>query len=625
MTAEAVPGYMGRVLRVDLAQNRLSDEALDVATLRTWVGGTGLGAKYLYDEVPPGVAWDASENRLMVFSGPLGGTTFMGTGTISIVTKGPMTNGATSSQANGFMGAFMKFAGYDGLVIQGQSLEWVYLYLHGGQAELRPAGHLLGLDTYEVHHRIAEELGKSQRAISVFSVGPAGENQVRFAAIVGDHGHVAGHNGTGAVMGSKRLKAIVAERGGKVMLAEPGRASAFRDEIIESIKADPMGATSFKWGTSHLFAGLSKRGLMPIKNFQTNLFEPVEPFLGETYRKEFKLKRSPCWACQTHHLHEITITSGPYAGFVGEEPEYEQWDAWGPLTGNKDVAAAFVLSNTVDLLGLENNEAGWVVGWAMEAYEKGVLTREDLNGLDLTWGNVEAVRALLEDIAHRRGIGGLLAEGVKRAAEKWGRNSDQFAIFTGKGNSPRSIDHRAAWAELLDTSLSSTGTLEVGMVSFPEELGIRANPHGFDGKEVGEMVGRYNGRQAFVDSLGICQMCLRVKLSMVAEAVNIVTGWDLTLDECMTTGRRINNLLRCFNLRHGIGPELEFPSPRYGSTPVDGPAQGKSSAEHWHAMRRRYYELMGWDLESGKPLASTLRSLGLDFVLPDLWPNENVP
>ncbi|MDO8672721.1 MAG: aldehyde ferredoxin oxidoreductase N-terminal domain-containing protein, partial [Dehalococcoidia bacterium] len=201
-------GYEGRILRVDLSTGKLWDESVDAATMRKFIGGTGLGAKILYEEVPPGVEWSDPENRLIVGSGPFGGTKVMGSGTISIVTKGPMTNGATSTQANGFLGAYMRFNGYDAIVFQGASDHLVYLYLDEGKAEIRDASHLADKDTWETQDAIAAELGKRDSQLSVFSIGPAGENMVKFAAVAGDKGHVAGHNGPGAVMGAKKLKAI---------------------------------------------------------------------------------------------------------------------------------------------------------------------------------------------------------------------------------------------------------------------------------------------------------------------------------------------------------------------------------------------------------------------------------
>ena len=616
-------GYAGRFLRVDLSTGSLTEERWDSDSLRKWVGGTGVGVRILYDEVPPSVQWSEPENRLIMATGPLAGTTVMGTGTVSFVTKGALTGGATTSQANGFMGAYMKFSGYDAVIVQGQSPKWVYLYLHDGVAELRDAGHLEGLDTYDLQDRITEELGKKERQLSVLGVGPAGEKLVRFAAIAGDKGHVAGHNGTGAVMGSKRLKAIVAERGPRFPIHDEKALKERANRIIDEILANPAARNTYEWGTQNAFPGMERTGELPVKNYTTNLFPEAMNFTRPVYQQSYELERMPCWACRTKHLHMITVRGGKYDGFRSEEPEYEQWAAWGPQVGNTDVAGAVVLSNLVDRLGVDTNEASWLIGWVIECYERGILTAEDTGGLEMTWGNVEAMVAMLHKIARREGIGDLLAEGVKRASERLGRGSQDLAIYIEKGNSPRGHDHRSRWVEMVDTCVSDTGTMAVGPAWIPQEQGVKENPDLHNWEDVAELLGRHNGRMMFEDSLGICRFTSRTTMEGLGKAVEAATGWEsFTGEEALAVGRRVTNLLRVFNLRCGIGPELERPSKRYGSIPVDGPMAGKNIMEHWDDMRRRYYELMGWDFETGRPLPDTLRRLGLSDLIQDAWPEQ---
>jgi len=620
MGEKVVGGYAGKLLRVDLSSGQMSPVTFDEATLRKWVGGSGIGARILFDEVPPQVAWDDPENRLIMATGPLAGTRVMGSGTFSAVTVGPMTGGTVTSQANGYLGAFMKFAGFDGVVLQGRSEKWVYIYLHDGVAEIKDADHLLGLDTWEMQSAIAEELGKKESAISVFGVGPAGERLVRFAAIAGDHGHVAGHNGTGAVMGSKRVKAVVAARGPRgFAVADEAKLSDAAKKLVEAVLEHPVGRNTYEWGTSQNIVGAEKGGWLPIKNYTTNIFPQAKDMMGEKYRPAFNAKPAPCWACHTKHLHMLTIPDGPYAGFRGEEPEYEQWAAWGPVVGNTDPAGVVVLSNEVDRLGLENNESGWVIGWAMECYERGILTKEDTDGLEMTWGNVEAARAMLRKIAYREGIGDLLAEGVKRASEKLGRGSEEFAIYTLKGNSPRGHDHRGRWIEMLDTCVSDTGTIAVGPAVNPEEQGAPAKMGAFNPEEIAETAGKHAGRMIFEDCLGTCRFTTRAGMVPVANAVAAATGWDFSASEGIEVGRRTLALLRAINLQRGLTPDLEYPSKRYGSTPVDGAAAGKSIAPYWEQMRADYYKWLGWDLKTGRPLPETLESLGLPDVVAQLW------
>ncbi|MHB1005814.1 MAG: aldehyde ferredoxin oxidoreductase family protein [Chloroflexota bacterium] len=618
----AANGYAGRVLRVNLTTGQLAVEEMDKDTRRKWIGGSGYGAKVLYEEVPPGVAWDDAENRLILASGPLAGTSVMGSGTFSAVTKGPMTNGATTTQANGFLGAYMKFAGFDAVILQGKAERWQYLYLHDGQAELRDATHLLGQDTWQMQDSITVELGKNERALSVFGVGPAGEHLVRYAAICGDHGHVAGHNGSGAVMGAKRLKAVVAERGDqRVPVHDQTALRQAADAIIESVTTDPSSKALYDWGTSLSYVSAAVNGWLPVKNMTTNVFPENESFTGPNYRPRYELKRAPCFACRTRHLHMLKINDGPYAGFVGEEPEYEQMAAWGSQVGITDVDAAVVISNEVDRLGFETNELAWVVGWAIECREKGLLTTADTDGLALTWGDVAAIRELNRRIAFREGpFANLLAEGVKFAAERTGRGTLDLAIYTGRNTSPRTHDHRGRWIELLDTIVSNTGTMEIGQPTYPLETGAPARPDPYSPEDTAQLAGKTNGRMLFEDCLGTCRFTTRALLAKVVAALNAATGFDYDVDEAMRAGRRIASLLRAFNLRHGLPVTDDYASPRYVSAPVDGPVAGKGIAPHLPGMLATFYDLMGWDLASGRPYPETLRSLGLDGIVADLWP-----
>jgi aldehyde:ferredoxin oxidoreductase len=620
MATNEVGGYTGRFLRADLTAGQVGNVNFDASTLRKWVGGAGIGARILYDEVPPGVQWDDPTNRLILATGPLAGTSVMGSGTFAAVTVGPMTGGATSTQANGFLGAYMKFAGFDGVILQGRSEDWVYLYLHDGIAELRDARSLLGLDTFELKEALAQELGKKEQMISAFGVGPAGEHGVRFAIIAGDRGHVAGHNGAGAVMGSKRIKAVVAERSTRRFpIANEVLLSDLSRQLTESLLSDPRGRHAFEWGTSQHFRRYSQTGALPVRNYTTSVFPEASDFLGEKYRPEFDAKPSPCWACRSHHHHTLTVPNGPFAGYKGEEPEYEQWASCGPQMGNTDVASAIVIASEIDRFGMDTNETGWVMGWVMECYEKGILTKEDTDGLEMTWGNVPSIRALLRKIAYRDGIGDLLADGVRKASEKLGRGSEDLAVYTMKGNTPRSHDDRARWNEMIDVCLSDTGTIAIGVATRQEEQGAPVDYDLFDGEKVSEVAGKTAGRMTFEDCVGMCRFNCRTSLVPMVNAVAAATGWDITPTEAMEVGRRTLNLWRAFNVKRGLTPDMERGSKRYHSTPVDGPVAGTSIVPQWEGMRANYYRLMGWDLNTGRPLPETLASLGLPEVAKELW------
>ncbi|MFH1560838.1 MAG: aldehyde ferredoxin oxidoreductase C-terminal domain-containing protein [Chloroflexota bacterium] len=619
----AVPGYAGKILRIDLTNERMDEEVLDEATLRKWVGGVGLGAKYLYEEVPPTVQWDDPENRLIMATGPLGGTRTGGSGTFSISTKGCLTNGATSTQANGFMGAFMKFSGYDALIFQGAAKRWLYLYLHDGVAELRDAQHLMGKDTWETEDAIKADLGYSEKRMSVFSIGPAGENLVKFAGIFGDRDHAAGHNGSGAVMGSKKLKAFCAARGsGSLPVNDPARVATLSNNFWEYMTSTPAGRRSFDWGTGGDLASGDERvarGSLPIKNYTTNLYPETRLMTNEYTRGRWSSKGNPCWACRSHHCHLTTFTDGPYAGQTVDEPEYEMYAAWGPLVGNTDPAETLIMSNMTTRLGLEGNEAGFLVSMVIDLYEQEALSTEATDGLEMRWGNAAAIKSLLRRIANREGsFANILAEGTKRAAEALGPAALACGIYTMKGHSPRGHDHRAQWREMFDTSTSDIGTYESGHMGPPiPEIPPLVNV--MSPEEVSTHTALAKGKRQFDDTLGTCTQAMRVPFSDILDMLNAVTGWDFTSREAQDVGFRAANVMRAFNLRHGVDIATEQPSPRWSSAPVDGPAKGITIVPEWEGMLDNYYKLMAWDRESGRPLPETLRALGLDDIAKDLW------
>lgn len=613
-TINKLGGYIGKMLRVDLTHERVSEETLDRDTLRQYIGGAALGAKYLYDEVPATVKWSDPENRIMFFTGPLSGTRIGGTGIFSVISKGPATNMAGISQANGYFAAYLKFSGFDGIIVQGRARRWCYLHVHDGTAEIRSAEGLVGKDTRETEKVIKGGLtGKS----SVYAIGPAGENRVRFACIAGDHGHVAAHNGLGAVMGSKKLKAVVAQRGeGKVPVADPKRLSTLAKALARH--TDKVMPTLSSGGTAEGYPILYRFGQLPVRNYTTNVFPEYKKFGPDYLRTEFKNTPTTCWACRFAHCRITEVTKGPYKGYVGEEPEFEGLAAMSSVIGQTDPGATVMLGDTIDRLGLDVNESGYMIGWMMECYEKGILKKDDLDGLEMRWGDAEATLAMLKKIAYRQGCGDRFAKGVKRSAEEVGGAALRCAVYTMKGATPRGHDHRGRWSELIDTCVSNTGTIEAGPgVPIVKELGHEPPSDPFDHMEVASKNALVNGRRILEDSLAVCVLANQ-DLKMEVEAVNAATGFDYTLEEAMDVGRRAVNVLRLFNFRHGLTKAMEMPSERYGSVPIDGPHAGKAIMPHWEQMRSNYYTKMGWDPETGKPLPETLESLGLGDLVADL-------
>lgn len=569
-----------------------------------------MGAKILYDEVSPSIEWNDPANVVTIASGPIGGTVIGGSGTVSIVTKGALTGGSTSTQANGLFGAYMKFSGYDGIILEGAAKEWQYLVIKDGKAELRNADHLLGLDTYETCDKLRETHDTKGREASILSIGPAGENLVRFAGAFLDHGHSASHNGVGAVIGSKKLKAIITFRGsGRLDVHDPKSLLDVAQEFYQDVEyfRGTLGGVE----RSHK----GQTGTLPIRNYMTNVWDissdQIDGYGEKSIRDKYQTERMPCWSCRLLHSVMMEITEGPYKCKV-EEPEYEQLAAWGPVIYQNDVEAAMMLSGLTDRLGVDNNEAGWLVAWVMECMEKGYITEEQL-GFKIGFGDAKGTEKLLHMISKREGFGDILAEGVMRASTKIGGEAADAAIYTLKGNTPRGHDHRTRWSEMFDTSVSNTSTIEThsGAMS-PEAQGPR-NP-----MIVSTEVATTKGLMQLEDSVGTCRFNTRMNHKRITTAINAITGWDMTPDEAWDVGKRTVNILRAFNLRAGIDASLDRPSTRYGSTPRDGPSKGISILPHWDEMLKNYYTLMGWDPDTGVPLPETLEALGIDHISKDL-------
>lgn len=626
MTEQVTGGYAGRILRIDLTNERVWTEVLSDEEKRKYVGAVGIGSKILWEEVPPEVTWDHPENRMILGSGPLAGTPVWGTGTLTVMTRGAMTDGAVVTNAQGFYGANLKYSGYDALVIQGQSDRWVYIYINDDVVELRDASHLLGKDTWETQDTLQAEYGLTGHQISVYGIGPAGESVVRWAIIAGDYGHVASKNGVGAVLGKKKVKCVAIVRGTRgVEVHDPAGLFQAADMISYQLKNAATTTGLYKFGTLNGVYGGSSAGTLPTKNYTTNIFpepERLDEWQAPSMRALFPHRGHQCNGCGMQHCHINVVPSGEFKGTLIDEAEYEGLSGCGSQIGCFDPVAVQVLNTQVDKAGVDVNEFGWVVGWVMECYEKGYITKEQLGGLEIRWGDAEAAGKLLQMIARREGFGDVLADGVKIAAEYVGGPAYDCAVFTHKGVSPRGHDHRSRWAEMLEGCVASAGTIETGPPVHPEEHGLPVSHNPFDAKEVGYMTGAMQGRRHFEDSLGTCMFTTRTYLSLVCNALNSVTGWDYTKEEAMMFGKRCSALLRLFNLRSGIGMDVERPSERYWSTPVDGPAAGQSAKENWEALTGTYYETVGWDKETGKPLPEMMRSLGLEYLIPEIWGPE---
>lgn len=627
MTEQLPGGYAGRILRVDLTNERSWVQTMTPEECRRNIGAVGFGSQILWDEVPGNVNWNDPENRLILASGPLAGTPIWGTGSLTVVTKGALTNGATVTNAQGFFGANLKYSGYDAIVLQGQAKEWVYLYIKDDVVELRDASKLRGLDTWETQETLQEEYGLPGHLMSVYGIGPAGENLVKWAIIAGDYGHVASKNGVGAVMGSKRVKCVAIARGTKaVPVHDPAGLFRAADMISHDLMNSPSTINMYRYGTLGGVYMSVQNGTVPTKNYTTNIYpdpDRLEEMAPQNLRSLFPHRGHQCNGCgMKGHCHIVVVPSGEHKGRLVDEPEYEGLSGCGPQLGCVDPVAVTWLNTQVDKAGVDVNEFGWVIGWVMECYEKGYFTKEMLGGVEAKWGDAEAANKLLQMIANREGFGNVLADGVRDAARSVGGAAGECAVYIAKGASPRGHDHRARWSEMLDATMGNSGTIESGPPVHPEEFGIQPGFNGFDPEVVGTVTAALLGRRHFEDSLGSCMFTTRTYLESVCRALNAVTGWNYTKEEALAFGKRCSALMRLFNLRSGIGLDVEKPSERYWSTPVDGPAAGQSAKENWETMANAYYQAMGYDRETGKPFPDTLRRLDMAEFIPQVWGPE---
>ena len=615
-------GYQQKILRIDLSKMTVSEESIHPEILYQFIGGTGLGIRLLYDEIEPGIDPYSPDNRIIFTTGPLTGTLVPGSGTYTVVSINTLTGLAASAQANGFWGARLKAAGFDALIVQGRSDRPVYIHVADGKAEIEDAARLWGKDTFETDKMLRAKYGESgvDHRISTAAIGPAGENRVRFASISSDRGHMAATGGIGAVMGAKNLKAVVVHGRQKVPI-DPSEVDAFiqiSKKWRKEAKETGLGKMVNEKGTLGLFLPYHDKGWVPVQNLTTNLFEGAENFDADRIREDLykKVPRS-CHGCTFAHCHIVKVTKGAYKGLIGEEPEYEIMAGFGPNWGVSDPGAVTMLNRLNDSLGMDAKETSFLISMMMEGYEKGLIGREDMDGLDLKWGNVDAAADVLKKISRRDGIGNLLAEGVMRTAEALGGDFPNMAVFVKKGNAPHIHDLRTRWGTLFTQAISNTGSQEgIDMTArYSPELGFN-RPTSEPDEYLAEVQARTGPKRQFEESLGFCyfQAC---SLKTMAEALNAVTGGGYDVEACLEVGRRGINLLRMFNRRHGMTKDHDCFSPRLRLAPVDGPGEGKSLGPAYEEVRDAYYKEMEWD-EHGMPTRNVLEKLDLTFTLSDL-------
>ena len=612
-------GYAGRTLNVDLSSNRMWEECLDDALLQDYLGGYGVGARLLLARIPARADPLGPKNILGFFTGPLTGTQAIQGNRFAVVCKSPLTLTWGDSNCGGTFGPHLKFAGYDGVLFSGAAERPVYLFVEDGTPVLRDAADLWGRDTNET-----EELLKARHGsdVQVASIGPSGEKLSLIAAIINDRGRAAARSGVGAVMGSKRLKAVAVRGKMPVPIANPERVKELRALYLKQ----HGGAYDFfvKTGTPGGLAGSALSGDSPVKNWAgatlMDLPTAVEKFDGEKLIAIYQVRRYGCWHCTMACGGHQEVKEGPYKGLKSHQSEYETGCMFGTNMLNDDYATTIKANDLCNRYGLDTISAGATIAWAMEAYERGILTRADTDGIELNWGNREAIVATLEKLARREGFGDLLADGVKRASERLGRGSEEFAIHI-QGQELPAHDPRFqpgfATTYLMDATPGRH--TQGGEQSRPHQsnLGPELDRYQYSGK--GEIHASAYKLTHLIQAAGVCLFAsFTYPWRFVPDFLEAVTGWPYPTEECLTVGERIANVRHAFNLREGLNPlQFKVPNRVLGKPPLQhGNLRGVTV--DLATQVREFCQAMHWDPETAMPDPRRLRELGLGDVAREL-------
>jgi aldehyde:ferredoxin oxidoreductase len=615
-------GFMGRILRVDLTNGRVQDEALRWDWARKYIGGAGLASRYFYDETPAGANAYGPENQLIFMTGPLTGTASPSASRYSVVARSPLTGMWGQANSGGSFGPALKRSGYDGIIFEGIAPEPVYLAIVDGTAELRPAGDLWGRSVPETDDALQEI---AEQTVTVATIGPAGENRVRFAAIMNNKHRAAGRCGLGAVMGAKRLKAIACAGAQPIDLAEPKtfhqKARRQYDLLDESILKVGFEA----YGTNMVSDMVNVRGGYPTNNWQFGEFEEIDAVGAQGLTDSVFVEGVKCFACPVACGRGTEIREGKWQGRRGEGPEYESANSLGAMCGVSNMNAITMANYLCNEFGLDTISTGATIAFAMECYQRGILTGEQTGGLALTFGDGDLVVELVEKIARREGIGDLLAEGSRAVAERLGHDSIQFAMQV-KGLELPAYDPRAAKITGLGYVTANRGGDHItGYVQGPTFIDVPflliedssiGDPFVADPEETPVLIELENALTV-MDAVGGCKfMGILLTAEDIAALIAAATGWNFDEAEFRRCGERIYNLNRACCVREGITSAQDQLPGRLMEEPLPtGPAAGMVIDRDTLAMMKdAYYRVRGWDPDSGIPTPEKLHELDLDFL-----------
>jgi aldehyde:ferredoxin oxidoreductase len=617
-------GYGGTILRVDLTGGTVRRDPTEEHLARSLLGGRGLNVKRLWDELPAHTNGLSPENLLVFGVGPLVGTTFPGGARFNVSAMSPQTGILGDSNAGGFFGPELKFAGYDQMLIRGRSDQPAYLWIRDDAIEIRDARGLWGRDVWDTTAAIRSDLGDPN--VQVATIGQGAENGVRFAGVFVNLNRPAARTGMGTVMASKNLKAIAVQGTGYVSVANMARFQEIVAGLDEVIYNHPEYEIRCRLGTTKLIKALNGIGGLPTRHFQQGTFGDADAVSGEAIEALYKVKSKACFACTIPCSRFLVVRDPDGSELRFEGPEYEPLAGFTARVGNGNLALALRCIDLANRYGLDAISLSEVISWSMECYERGLLSRDEADGLDLSWGNGAAIVALIHKIAHREGFGDVLADGVRGAAARLGRGSEAFALH-GKGLEVFQADVRTIKAYGLGNAVSSRGADHLRSEPWfefsndPEEgirrYGIPETAFRLEYKGKGVLVKHFEEMAAIADATGVCKNTYNnmevLDWDGTAELLNAATGWELTGEEVRQIGERIVNLERLFIAREGIRRKDDVLPRRFLEEPlVEASGSSSGAVLELEPMLNEYYQARGWDVETGLPTKDKLVELGLD-------------
>jgi aldehyde:ferredoxin oxidoreductase len=628
-------GWAGKILRVDLSNHKVKKESFSEYLRFNYLGGRGVNSRILYEEVKPGINPLGMENRLIFGVSPLTGTGLVNSGRCHVTAKSPLTGILGDSNSGGHFGPELKWAGYDHIVFEGRAERPVYLWVDDENVELRDAHHLWGKIIPETYQMIWKELGDPR--IRIAAIGPAGENLVRFACIINDYGNAFGKTGMGAVMGSKNLKAIAVRGTRGVSVAYPERFRTLAYDLMKRIQQGFYYPVFSKYGTVTYLSFYDRIGRSLAKNGQqVGGIDYIQRYTAEKMNRYFS-KNMSCFGCPVHCKHQFEVKKGQFSGLKGHGVEFCIMSSHGPSCGQSDPEVVFKLNQICNEYGVCGDTSGITVAAAFEWYQRGLIGKEDTDGIALEWGNAEAQIQMLYKIIRREGLGDILADGSVIAAKKIGKGAekfnshvkgadlDQVDIRTLKGCalsdvvSSRGADPQRGWSshEVVNKPLLPEKAKEM----FGTDKGLDPNSY----EEKGEAVSFYSSICTMSDTLGICKFNTKwtgsaIGLKEMADLVFAATSLQIDEQGLFRAAARINNVERVYLVKEGITRRDDTIHGRMMDEPVpSGPFKGERlDKDKFSRMLDEYYEVVGWDRKTGIPTRATLDSLGLKDVADDL-------